>query len=416
MRKTLLLFICFISFHGYSQNDHKDWSARQKTVNAVHGPMNYNIDSVIAITDFYEVKGVRYIGLDVIYSEYLHWENLRDLYFDEFERSEIPPFDTLKFYENFVTDYGKIYGADNVVRTEDVDFFSDCGQCERTYRIKNIRLKMYGVYYNDQKKWGTLPDSEGIEILPTPASKKPKSQEALNEIVPKKIQLHFRKDATYHPVAAFEGVVQLDPKNDLHKAIGIYIKAINEENGEEELKMTHPKIVNALRIYTDKKNTAPFLVSTGFLGQYVKMNQVVYIAPVLTSEEIKYTKLIIKGSFELDFSTMEVTPDVSFAFSMLPTMYQQRYGVSNVNADNETKIITISNVEFPIYAVHNSQIGEWKFTTVAYSPLKGISLDNLWEFTEKTIDASPEQWVEAMEDRKDQIDVIIPPDIILKLE
>lgn len=423
MIKTLIIILTTATLLGCSNNpktnypqlDYKDWSAQQKLINAVHGPQSYNIDSVIAITDVYEIDGKKYVGLDVIYSEYLHWENLGDLYFDGFEGSEIPSFDTLKFYENFVTDYGKIYGADNVVRIEDVDFFSDCGICQRMYRIKNIRLKMYGVYDNNRKDWNTRPDSKGIKAIPTTPSKKPRNQEYLNERIPKEVQSHFAKDATYYPVTAFEGAVQLDPKNDLHNALEIYMNAINEGNGLVELKMTHPKIINAI-LKTEGNNYASFLDSAGFLSQHMKLNQVAYIAPIISREDSQYTKLVFIGSFELDFSKVKIAPDVSYLYSMLPLTYQKQYGVSHVIADNETKIITIKSVAIPIYAAYHTQIGEWKFSTMPYS-MRGLSLDNyLWQINKDKFDANPEWWVGQMEREKDQIDVIIPQDIILKLE
>ena len=426
MKKSIIIIFSLTILFGCNsqskidntQLDYKDWSAQQKLVTAVTGSRP-DIASVIAITDTIEVDGVKYVGLEVLYSKYLHWEYLGDLYFDDVSIRDVAPFDTAKFFETFEKEYGKIYGEENVERIEDNDYFGNCVPCKRMYVIKNIRLRMYGVLEQEESqyskaKWSVRPDSKGIEIIPKSASSKPKNQEILNKRVPNKIQSYFTEEATYYSVTEFKGTINLEPENELHNTVGNYIKAINDGNGAEELNMTHPKIVNALRLEAENNNTISFLDSAGFLCQNGNLNQVAYISPIISSNGSEYTKLIIIGSFKADFSATEITPDMSYLFSILPEIYKEKYGQSNVNADNETKIISVKNVEFPIYAVNNKEIGGWKFSTIPYST-EGISSAKLWKDTIKKTDLSADWWAGQMERRKDQIDVIIPSDILLQL-
>jgi len=422
MKQAILILLGAITIFGCNsqpkidntQLEYKNWSAQQKLAREVQGAMP-GIDSVVAITDIMEVDGVKYVGLEVLYSKYLHWEYLGDLYFEEVSIRDVPPFDTAKFFETFQKEYGQIYGVENVERIEDNDYFGNCVPCKRTYVIKNIRLRMYGILPKDQERWSVRTDAMGIKKLPINASQKQWKQENLNEFVPEEVQTHFTEVATYFAVTAFKKMITLDTENELQNTIGNYIKAINDGNGTEELKMTHPKIVNGLRLDAEINNTVSFFDSAGFLSQNMKLGQVAYISPIISSKGSKYSKLIIMGSFELDFSTTEVTPDISYLFSMLPTIYKEKYGVSNVNADNETKIISVKNIEMPIYAVYNKEINGWKFSTVPYS-YEGISSDKLWDGTIEKMDLSPDWWVEQMGRRLDQIDVIIPSEILLKLD
>ena len=139
MNKLLLFFICIISLNGSSQDEYKKWSARQEVMASVNSPFQGgpSIDSVIGITDVIEIKGIKYVSLEVLYSEYLHWESLHELYYPDHQRGNTNSFDTTEFYENFEREYGQIYGSENVIREEDRRDRWKCSQCRRAYSIKN---------------------------------------------------------------------------------------------------------------------------------------------------------------------------------------------------------------------------------------------------------------------------------------